>query len=167
MGRQKERKSRETRTRTSKPSPRLLEKQARDDEQEAEDELEDRQRLDEPPEIKDFEPLASGGERRGEPLRPLEEEDDFEDGRSSSGLYSRGNTDPAAHGDVSSRAISVRTGVLSVEGPASRETAATAEAPIEKKSPGHGPLIEPRLRRAKRGHARRARRLKTRKSAGR
>src|SRR5205807_1162252 len=59
-------------------------------------------------------PLASGGERIEE-TNLLAEEDDFEDGRSSSGLQSRRDIDPAGRGDVSSRARGDRMGVLSVE----------------------------------------------------
>jgi hypothetical protein len=60
--------------------------------------------------------LAGGGIQRGEALQLSEEEDDFEDGRSSGGLTSRSQDDQWARGDVGSRAVEVRSGVLSVEG---------------------------------------------------
>lgn len=64
----------------------------------------------------DREALASGGVKRGEALQLAEEDDDFEDGRSSGGLSSRSQDDQWARGDVGSRAGDTRSGVLSVEG---------------------------------------------------
>ena len=60
-------------------------------------------------------PLASGGARRGEALQVAEEEDDFEDGRSSAGRFTRSQEDQWARGDVGSRAVETPTGVLGVE----------------------------------------------------
>lgn len=48
--------------------------------------------------------LPGGGFKRGEALQLSEEEDDFEDGRSSAGTTSRSEADQWARGDVGSRA---------------------------------------------------------------
>jgi hypothetical protein len=61
-------------------------------------------------------PLASGGVKRGEALQVAEEEDDFEDGRSSGGRTSRSQEDQWARGDVGSRATETPSGYLSVDG---------------------------------------------------
>lgn len=60
--------------------------------------------------------IASGGRKRGEPLTVLEEEDDFEDGRSAAGRQSRAEYDEWTRGDVGSRSSDTHSGVLSVEG---------------------------------------------------
>lgn len=60
--------------------------------------------------------ILGGGIKRGEALQLSEEEDDFEDGRSSGGTTSRSEIDQWARGDVGSRAVEDRTGYLSVEG---------------------------------------------------
>lgn len=73
-------------------------------------------------------PLASGGVRRGEAMQLSEEEDDFEDGRSSSGTYSRSQEDQIARGDVGSRAVEVRSGYLSVEAPEDTDVVEAARA---------------------------------------
>lgn len=76
----------------------------------------------------DRQPLPGGGVRRGEAMQLSEEEDDFEDGRSSSGTYSRAQEDQIARGDVGSRAVEVRSGYLSVEAPEDTDVAEAARA---------------------------------------
>lgn len=80
-------------------------------------------------------PLASGGVRRGEAMQLSEEEDDFEDGRSSSGTYSRSQEDHIARGDVGSRAVEVRSGYLSVEAPEDTDVVEAARAEGEPEPP--------------------------------
>jgi hypothetical protein len=76
----------------------------------------------------DRQPLPGGGVRRGEAVQLSEEEDDFEDGRSSSGITSRSQEDQIARGDVGSRAVEVRSGYLSVEAPEDTDVAEAARA---------------------------------------
>jgi hypothetical protein len=85
----------------------------------------------------DKQKLVGGGAKRGEALQVSEEEDDFEDGRSSGGLTSRSQDDQWARGDVGSRAVEVRAGVLGVE-PEDGETARDAAPPQFPRAPEEG-----------------------------
>ena len=97
----------------------------------------------------DTQPVRGGGARRGEALQVSEEEDDFEDGRSSAGLTSRSQEDQWARGDVGSRAVDTPSGYLSVEGGEGEEP-----GPVEPKS------VDLPQRRAVRRDRRRAARQK-------
>lgn len=87
--------------------------------------------------------LAGGGFKRGEALQLSEEEDDFEDGRSSGGVTSRSEADQWARGDVGSRSVDDRSGYLSVEGSEEGETAAPPVPKAAPKSPGENPPPPP------------------------
>lgn len=116
-------------------------------------------RIEEPAPGADREPLRSGGVRRGEPMTAADEEDDFEDGRSSAGTFSRAREDLEGRGDLS-RDLETRTGWLSVErGP---DTTRGAEPPAPDRAPDEGrgfPEARPRRSRrpVRRGRARKAR----------
>lgn len=122
--------------------------------------------IEEPPDMKERQPVA-GGARRGEPLRLSEEEDDFEDGRSSGGLYSRLELDRWDRGEQGSKRQSARMGIQSVEGEGEPDTAAASDAPIGRRSPGTGPLVEPGMRRPKRAGRKTRAKTKSRSSSAR
>lgn len=85
--------------------------------------------------------IASGGAKRGEPLKVIEEEDDFEDGRSSAGRHSRAEYDEWTRGDVGSRGSDTHSGVLSVEG--ERDDRAFHAGARSKPSPEPEEVVEP------------------------
>jgi hypothetical protein len=96
-------------------------------------------------------PLASGGEKRGEPLTPFEEQDDFEDGRSSGGVQSRAENDRWGRGEEASRLTDARTGPLSVDDPGTLETSAPPTVPRAlRRSPGEAPPTDPAVLHPKR-----------------
>lgn len=105
---------------------------------------------------------------RGKPLTNSEREDDFEDGRTQGGLYSRAEEDLAARGDVGSRRFPARAGLYGVE-PGEPETAAPPVPKPEFRSPPSegAPYVPPgglaRLRRRSRPAPARARRRKPRR----
>lgn len=112
------------------------------------------------------EPVKSAA-RRGGALTLTEEEDDFEDGRSSSGLESRQELDASARGEQGSRRIESRSGAFSVE-PGEAETAGEPTARTFRRPPEEGaPYVPPgglaRLRKRSRPSKRLSRRPRRRK----
>lgn len=94
-------------------------------------------------------PLASGGAKIGEALQLSEEDDDFEDGRSSAGRTSRSQEDQWGRGDIGSRATDAKSGYMSVEGTeesvdkGEETTAPPIPKPDARRSPGENPPPPP------------------------
>lgn len=129
-----------------------------------------RRKLAEPELAGDELPVQPGLPVQDEPprrkaLTPTEEQDDFEDGRTQGGLYSREEEDLAARGDVGSRRFAARSGPYGVEAGEPETTAPPVPKPVARASPGRGaPYVPPgglaRLRRRSRPAPSRARRRK-------
>lgn len=128
---------------------------------------------EEPAAAEETSPLPAGreprgpGRRGGEPLLLSEEEDDFENGKSSSGLYSRGETDFSSRGESGSRRGEARVGPMAVEPGEPDTTATSLPKPDYRRPPDEGgPYVPPgglaRLRKRSRPSKRLSRRPRRR-----
>jgi hypothetical protein len=96
-----------------------------------------------------LEPDGGGDERAAavlaprRALTPSEAEDDFEDGRTAGGLYSRSEEDWAARGDVGSRRKDLRAGPFSVEFGDPATTAPPVPKPEFRRPPSEGGVYVP------------------------